>query len=313
MAALQLRWNRIDARSWADFPAIGARSGLQQAWSYGEALRAGGSAVDRAAAYAGGPDPVAVAQIARRRILGLVGVAFLLRGPVWASPQERCRHEPAMLAAIRHRLRREIMVWSPEEPSPMRRRAVMTGYSTAWVDLAPGPAGLRARLDGKWRNALRQAERADLAIRSSRGGSLLTWLLDANERHRREVGYRGPTRAFLDRLAQEAAASDDLLVLVAEDGAAPVAGVMLVCHGRSATYEVGYVTARGRALRAGHLLLGQAAVRLAERGTRWLDLGGLNTDRAPGIARFKLGLGGQVATLPGTFLLLPTLGPWPAA
>ena len=36
---------------------------------------------------------------------------------------------------------------------------------------------------------------------------------------------------------------------------------------------------------------------------RWLDMGGLATDRAPGIARFKLGTGGQVCTLPGTFLM----------
>ena len=42
----------------------------------------------------------------------------------------------------------------------------------------------------------------------------------------------------------------------------------------------------------------------AERGwVRWLDLGGIATDRSPGIARFKLGMGGEVAILPGTFLV----------
>jgi lipid II:glycine glycyltransferase (peptidoglycan interpeptide bridge formation enzyme) len=32
-----------------------------------------------------------------------------------------------------------------------------------------------------------------------------------------------------------------------------------------------------------------------------LDLGGIDTSAAPGIARFKLGLGGTVIVLPGTW------------
>ena len=44
-------------------------------------------------------------------------------------------------------------------------------------------------------------------------------------------------------------------------------------------------------------------IRLIEDGVRWLDLGGVATDRSPGIARFKLGMGGEVAILPGTFLV----------
>jgi lipid II:glycine glycyltransferase (peptidoglycan interpeptide bridge formation enzyme) len=93
------------------------------------------------------------------------------------------------------------------------------------------------------------------------------------------------------------------MALVAVDDSEPVAGVMLLRHGASATYEVGYASARGRALRATHLLLWRAAELLASRGVRWLDLGGVATDRSPGIARFKLGMGGTVATLPGTFLV----------
>ena len=42
---------------------------------------------------------------------------------------------------------------------------------------------------------------------------------------------------------------------------------------------------------------------MIEDGVRWLDLGGVATDRSPGIARFKLGMGGEVAILPGTFLV----------
>jgi lipid II:glycine glycyltransferase (peptidoglycan interpeptide bridge formation enzyme) len=40
---------------------------------------------------------------------------------------------------------------------------------------------------------------------------------------------------------------------------------------------------------------------LKERGIRSLDMGGINTGRSAGIARFKISSGAQVVTLAGTF------------
>ena len=154
-----------------------------------------------------------------------------------------------------------------------------------------------------WRNALRRAEAGRLAVRKLTNPRAIDWLLDHNEAHRRQVGYRGPTRPFLDRIATAAREARELLLLLAFERAEPVAGVMILRHGLSATYEVGYVSARGRELRATHLLLWHAVEALLRKRVRWLDLGGIATDRSPGIARFKLGMGGEVSTLPGTFLI----------
>ena len=41
--------------------------------------------------------------------------------------------------------------------------------------------------------------------------------------------------------------------------------------------------------------------KLKAAGVHVLDLGGLNTEDVPGIARFKLGAGGKVKTLCGTW------------
>ena len=41
---------------------------------------------------------------------------------------------------------------------------------------------------------------------------------------------------------------------------------------------------------------------LRERGVRKLDLGGVNTTRSAGIARFKMSTGGEVLTCAGTFI-----------
>ena len=46
----------------------------------------------------------------------------------------------------------------------------------------------------------------------------------------------------------------------------------------------------------------QAIEALKQRGIGQLDLGGVNTARSAGIARFKLGTGGQPVILAGTYL-----------
>ena len=51
-----------------------------------------------------------------------------------------------------------------------------------------------------------------------------------------------------------------------------------------------------------NLLLWQAMDQLAQRGIQQLDLGGVNTARSAGIARFKIGTGGEVRQLAGTYL-----------
>ena len=72
-------------------------------------------------------------------------------------------------------------------------------------------------------------------------------------------------------------------------------------HGDAATYHVGWSSEEGRKLGAHSLLLWHAINVLRERGLRRLDLGGVDTERGAGIARFKIGTGGAVVTLAGTY------------
>lgn len=82
---------------------------------------------------------------------------------------------------------------------------------------------------------------------------------------------------------------------------APVAAVMLVRHGNSATYVIGWNNEAGRQTNANALLLWQGILALKNENVSWFDLGGVYTRSLPGIARFKLGLGGDIASLAGTY------------
>jgi len=177
---------------------------------------------------------------------------------------------------------------------------VVTGYSSAWLDLAPDEETLRGGLHGKWRSALRKAEREGLDIREDvkprqRQGALMLYDL-----FRRKKRFVGPSGDFI--AAVGAADKNALLSFSAKREGDLVAGVILLRHGASATYMASWTSAEGRAGQAHNLLLWRALLRLKEDGIRWLDLGGLNTESQEGLARFKLGLGGEVFTLTGSYL-----------
>jgi lipid II:glycine glycyltransferase (peptidoglycan interpeptide bridge formation enzyme) len=118
---------------------------------------------------------------------------------------------------------------------------------------------------------------------------------------RRARRFGGPSPALLRAAAAEAG-SDPFLAMTAKAGGVPVAAAAFARHGRAATYSVGWSDAAGRRGNAAALLLWHGLLELKRQGTDWLDLGGIDTRAAPGIARFKLGLGGNIVTLAGTFL-----------
>ncbi len=308
-----LGWDQLDRQAWTRLFAAAPRAVLEQSWAYGAALEGSTRGHVRRGVLSKGDRPLALLQVHESRWLGVVRAVQLLRGPVWLSDEVAPGARRAALQTIRDAFRlsrRELLIWTPELPEGpdgqalmrgLRMRQVVTGYRTVWLDLAQDEAALRSGLRGKWRNMLNRAEESELRVDANAGGHALDFLISRYEDERRRRRYVGPSRRFLDALA-DASEPKDLLVLTAHHGDTPVSAILLARHGAAATYLIGWTGAEGRRLRATHLLLWQAMLRLRSAGVRWLDLGGINGDRAPGVARFKLGIGGELAALAGTFL-----------
>lgn len=303
-------WSEVtEAADWQRLLALAERSALQQAWAYGAAIEMRGHAVCRLVWQQAG-ERSALAQLVRRRLPVGSGLALLLRGPIWLDGVASVEREASALAALARRWRQAVFVWQPDDAEAAGRRAgcrrVWTGSSTVFLDLTPPLEALRCRLHGKWRNMLRAAEAAPLRIETAAGGRHLEWLLAETERQRRERRYAAPGPDFTRNLAMSAGPSA-ALTLVATRAGQPVAGMLFLRHGGTATYQTGATTADGRALRAHHRLLWQAMTRLKDEGCRWLDLGLVDTVANPGIARFKLGSGAVPMTLAGSYLRPPDL------
>ena len=286
------------------------RPALEQSWAFGEAMVATEKVSVERFVICCDEAPMALVQAFRRALIGGFSFIRIVRGPVWLA-ENYAVQAGGILRALRSHWRPgrgALLSLVPELPvgeaadTAMRAagmRRMVTGYSTIWVDLAPDVDALRAGLDGKWRNALVKAEAGKLRLQRSHGGDLLrdlTARYDAFRKTRRFVGPEGKLARAMVK------ASTDVTVLSAHQGSALIAGIVLVRHGASATYFISWAGDAGRDVNAHNLLLWRAIEALKKDGVRWFDLGGVDAVHAPGIARFKLGIGGAVTTLAGSYL-----------
>ena len=309
MTRIAFTWNEASYADWQDAMIGAGSSALQQDWAYGQAIVNQGHQIHKACLYINGRIR-AVAQIAERQIVGPMRIALLMRGPVWIGSHDQ-HLEEKFLQEIRHRLVGAVLLWTPDRAAQSCKiygfRRVMTGYSTIMLALTPNLEELRIGLHGKWRNLLRSGERSGLVIEEAYGGRLVDWLIQANEAYRAKVGYAGPTPGFIRSLGQYSRPNGRRVWLAMHEGEA-IAGIILHIHGNTATYYAGCTSTHGRKLRAHHLLLWHAVTALKNLRVTALDLGGIDTEKAAGIARFKLGMGGEVVTLAGTYLVPPKFG-----
>lgn len=328
MSAVQITWYRpgapgLDRRVW-DAHHAQALGCLQQSWAYGQALQSLGVPVLRAVAHrpeghADPTAPLACAQFLEQRIPWPIGLAYCLGGPLWSpslgadGPGQR-----AVLQALRRSIpirRPRLALLSPAVPQgegeaqatalqPYRGRwRVMTGHASVLWSLESSDAERRAALESKWRNRLATAERHGWKVRECGAHAVdYQWLIDAEGSQRVQRRYLALPAGFIPAfVAAHRKPSQAILTLAAEANGQRCAGMLFLLHGHTATYHLGWTNDTGRDHSAHNLLLWDAGKRLAERGIRWVDLGGVDTQENPGLARFKLGTGGRPVQWAGTF------------
>jgi hypothetical protein len=307
---MDLLWNPPLSDAWARFHRENAGS-LQQSWAYGEALRTLGVEVVRVVAIEGGKW-LACAQFIARRLLGYISLASCSRGPVFAPDAD-----PLLRRAFIFEVRRKLPLkplrvplfspntglpdWNPDEVRGLSR--VLTGYSTTLIDLTLGPERLRADMDGKWRNRLVRAEtRQDIRVFFQPSRTHLRELLSHEVEQRHRKGFFGlPTEFVSTYLDVHDRPAQAFRLAWAQQERQTIACMLFLLHGQVATYHMGWANDAGREANAHNLLMWRAMLELPQAQVRWLDTGGVNTHDLAGISRFKLGAGGQVLTLPGTF------------
>lgn len=286
---MRVFWDDLSRSGWTDRLDLGRSVALQQSWDYGQAVRALGAGAGRAR-VADGKGDIAVAQVLDR-----YGLRLINRGPVWlrgVDPAEKRR-------VLRLLSRGPTVVTAEDAVSGFGLIPLLTGRFHAIWDLHPPPEALRAGLERRWAGRLAAAERAGLQVRPG-GGDILRVLIREEAAQRYRKGYRGLPPDFPCHLPPAA-----LRIWHWRREGGTGAAMAFVRHGAAATYQTGWAGPAARRHGVHQVMLWQAALALRAEGVRWLDLGTVDTEAAPGLAHFKLGTGAELRQLGATAWVLP--------
>lgn len=227
-------------------------------------------------------------------------------------PRARIRKPLRLLEILQEQgLRKTLILISPDHPVPELSDhgavPVLSPAYAAIVDLGSDQDQMRQQLHQKWRNRLVHAESQGLFVTCEQlPQDPEHWLLQNDHAQRAERGYKTWPVALTLAYAREN--PGQARVFTAFEGPRPIASVLILRHATAATYHIGYTTRRGKELSAHNLLIWNAMTWLGERGCLQLDLGLINTEDAPGLARFKLGTGARLHRMGGTWAWWPPLG-----
>lgn len=174
-------------------------------------------------------------------------------------------------------------------------------YQTIWLDLRRSLDSLKANLKKSWRNQLSRAEKSDINVSWHTDSAALKSLLKNYAIDRAAKGYNGASVDIIVTLAKTMLPAGKMMIGHAVKDGKEIASILILLHGRSATYQIGWTSDQGRDLGAQNLLLWKAMDAMKTKGILDFDLGGINDDGAKGVKYFKDAMGGEPVTLGGLF------------
>lgn len=311
----------VEAVSEGHWPAIAesfSDLGFEQTLSYSKAAARRIRAQAQFLAVKRGGQVIAAAALRLKTIPGLGrGVAWIPSGPlVRANNGGSVGMTEVMeiLAALRnkvvvhdgHILRLRLPATAFLSADELRLRIAGAGYTETdraasyrsfVVDLGNDEATLMRQLNGKWRTDLRAASKAGLSLEAGCDTAIQSRFLKIFEPHQARKEFRPEiSPQFHFALA---GASYPIDVLMATKDGVDVAGIVVGRAGPTATYLFGATAMDGRQLKAGYFLTWQGILKARLAGCLWYDLGGVDFDINPDVARFKQRIGGiEVYTVP---------------
>lgn len=233
-------------------------------------------------------------QVVAVRVLGQLMTS---RGPIWEADTELYAKEVA-LAKAGLRLINAVSA-QDDVLNAAGFRKLATAASVAELDLRGYTTTRLAATHGKWRNRWRRAQEAPVILKQERFDRVTPqWLLGADRAQQLHKRFRSLPHGLIDALADQQAVT----VHVADLDAEPLAAMLFITHRPVVTYDLGWISLAVRQWGLHHRILIAAAAQFADQGYCLVDLGTVDTENAPGLARFKIGTGAAIRPLGGSWL-----------
>ena len=179
----------------------------------------------------------------------------------------------------------------PEEPP----------YHTTLVPLDCPEAELRKRLHQSWRRMLNKAETAGVEIKEHTDHVSFEMLERFYADLARKKGLKGVDPNVFERAQQILPESEKMCLIVGFLDHEPVTVHVTSNLGDTGIFLLSASSESGYECRASYLAWWRAMVCSSCMGMKNYDTGGIDSEKAPDIARFKTGVGGQEISYIGTF------------
>lgn len=179
---------------------------------------------------------------------------------------------------------------------------------TVVADLTQTEDEMLDRLHHKHRYNINLAQRHGVTVEESDDAEIFWKLLKQTAEHddfrTHNMLYYKKLLNFFTPTSFGGASGLRTKLFLAMQGGRPVAGVIMMEHGRTVTYLHGAMDREHRAVMAPHLVHWTLMKQYKQQGYAWYDFWGIDSEKWPGVTRFKLGFGARTIEYPGSFDLV---------
>lgn len=286
-----------DKIRWEDVLKKADLSNITQDWQYGEAKRKAEKwKIDRYIIRSNNRD-IGIVQVLCKRILGATIACRINKGPILINEEKCIENELYAVEFIRkryHFIPFFYVPYLPMHPDDFWKITNMGwknwdifGFPSGVIDLTRSVDEIRASLNSKWRNQLKNAERFQYRIQTD--SCRFEEMCDLYEKEQHEKKFTGVSKCLLKEIA--VLRPSPLCFFYIENSEHKIIAFdIFYKHVNTATYYIGWNSEEGRKNYTNNLLLFYAALSLKESGVKQLDLGGIEYIYTEGIAKFKDGM-----------------------
>tara|TARA_A100000164_G_C21928641_1_gene784421 strand:+ start:952 stop:3060 length:2109 start_codon:yes stop_codon:yes gene_type:complete len=300
----EIEWEKVKKSDWDKNFKLISQNNLLQSWDYGEFKNKFEKfEIFRGIILDSEKKIIGLVQILSRSFLGL-HIIRLNRGPLFIKNNEVLSNK--VIRKIKNSFKKKrtfLMSFAPELNfnsnniiSFDNKIFKSPSWTSSKIYLSGDLSTIHSNLKKEWRKDLKKSLNSTyLQIEISSEKNQLKSVINHYNEESRKKGFKSINTKLLEFLNE----NSKLLTFVCKYNNEYMGSLSIAEHYPSATCLINPILEKGRKLKINHLLLWKAIEHLKQKNYSFLDTGGIDLEKSPGPANFKLGLNAQIYKLIG--------------
>lgn len=175
-------------------------------------------------------------------------------------------------------------------------------WSSGIIALERNEEDILMGLNGKWRNCYRKGLKMGVEVSNvSNTEEGMNRLVENYKTLQEEKDFSGLATNLIEAMANKNHKkwNFNIFEAKAKDSGEDLGSLVTINTGDTSIYLIGTTSYQGRKYQANYVLLWQAIMDSKDKGSKWFDIGGLNSTTPKGVAHFKKGLNSEMYSLAG--------------